>query len=661
MKFALVFAACLAASAQSPLDVTPGLTGMVDRYLTGIARRQWEERNARVSAFRTPAEVKEWQAYIRRTMLSQIGGFPEKTPLNPRITGTLDRAGYRIEKLIFESQPRYYVTANLYIPTTGKPPYPAVLGTAGHTAEGKAAALYQRAWIGLAKRGFVVLAYDPPGQGERLEYLDLATGKSILGAGSTNQHIMAGIPCLLTGANMARYIVWDGIRAFDYLLTRKEVDPARIGVAGNSGGGTQTAYLAVFEERLAAAAPSCYITSWEKLWPARGPQDAEQVFPGFLRDGLDFPDFLIAFAPRPIQMAAAIQDYFPIDGARATYAQARRIFEILGAAGRAGYFEFDDTHGWSQPRREATYRWFARWLQNREDDGAEPAFDVEPVEVLNVTKTGQVAGSVPGARTTQAINADLAEAAYPRRAAASGKNIAALIRERLAVPMERGMPAWDTRGTIERRGYRIDKIEMQPELGITVPALAFIPEGGPPRRPAVLWVDAAGKAAEAGEGGAIEKLVRAGNVVLAVDPRGVGESAPAAGPRAAYTLVQRAFLTGRTLVGMQTGDVLRAFDFLASRREVDSRRIAVIGKGNGGVVALYAAALEPRIARVACHNSPASYMEIVRAKMHQGIMEIVVPGVLRDFDLPDAAASIAPRAVWNVSEPDPDFAAWLKR
>lgn len=660
MRFALLFVS-IAAWAQSPLDVTPGLAGMVDRYLTTIARQQWEARNARVAAFRTPAEVKERQDHIRRTMLAQIGGLPERTPLDPRVTGRLDRPGYRIEKVVFESQPRYYVTANLYIPTTGAPPYPAVLGTAGHTPDGKAAELYQRAWIGLVKRGFVVLAYDPPGQGERLEYFDPATGKSTIGAGSTSQHIMAGIQCLLTGSNMARYMIWDGIRAFDYLLTRKEVDPSRIAVAGNSGGGTQAAYLAVFEPRLAAAAPSCYITSWEKLWPNRGPQDAEQVFVNYLRDGLDFPDFLIAFAPRPILMATAIQDYFPIDGARATYAQARRIFEILGAGDRAGFFEFDDTHGWSQPRREATYRWFARWLQDREDDGAEPAFDVEPVQTLNVTETGQVGTTFPNARTTQAINAELAEAIYRRRAASSGKNIAELIRNRLVVPSTRRIPAWDTRGTIERPGYLIEKIEMQPELGITLPALLFTPEGGPSRKPAVLWLDSAGKAAEAGEGGAIEKLVRAGNIVLAFDPRGIGESAPPHGPRDYYNLVQRAHLTGRTLAGMQTGDALRAFDFLYSRHGIDPRRIAIIGKGNAGVVALYAAALEPRISRVACHNTPASYMEIVRAKMHQGITDIVVPGVLHDFDLPDVAASLAPRPVWKISDPDPDFAAWLNR
>ena len=176
------------------------------------------------------------------------------------------------------------------------------------------------------------------------------------------------------------------------------MDPHRIAVAGNSGGGTQSTYLAAFEPRLAAAAPSCYITSWEKLWSGPGPQDAEQNFVNFLADGLDFPDFLLAFAPKPIQMAVAVKDFFPIDGARATYAEALRLFEVLGAGDRMGFFEYDDTHGWSQPRREATYRWFERWLHDRRDDGAEPAGTPDAPAVLQVTRTGQVATSFPGAR-----------------------------------------------------------------------------------------------------------------------------------------------------------------------------------------------------------------------------------------------------------------------
>src|SRR5574340_17707 len=566
MKKALLFVALAVGRAQSPLDVSTGLDGMVDRYLTAIARTQWEQRAAAVAAIKTPAQVKARQAYIRKKMLEEVGGLPEKTPLNARITGTLDRGDYKVEKLVYESVPHFYVTANVFVPTTGKPPYPAVLGAAGHSGDGKAAELYQRVWVTLAKRGFLVLAYDPPGQGERLGYLDPVTGKSPFNPGGTGEHTSAGTQCLLTGTNIARYFINDGVRAFDYLLTRKDVDPKRIAVAGNSGGGTQSSYMAAFEPRLAAAAPSCYLTSWEKLWAGPGPQDAEQDFVNFLKDGLDFGDFLIAFAPKPIQMATAIKDFFPIDGARATYAEARRVFEVLGAGDRMGFFEFDDTHGWSKPRREATYRWFERWFHNRQDDGAEPELKIDSSRDLQVTETGQVATSYRDAETVQSINAALAEKIYAKRAGAGGKNIPALVRARLGVAAERGVPATEKRGEVERSGYKVEKIEMRPESGITVPALAFVPANGAARKPAVLWVDAAGKAADTA---AIEALAGAGNLVLAVDPRGWGESAPPPGPRGGYSknyqTAMRALIVGKTMAGMQTVDLLRAFDYLASR------------------------------------------------------------------------------------------------
>jgi len=643
----ILFAGAAALCAQESLEVAAGLRGMVDRHLTVTAKQLLEARAARVAAIRTPEQAAERQRYIRSRMLEEIGGFPEKTPLNARVTGILKRQGYRIEKLIYESQPRYFVTANLYVPETGAGPFPAVLGTAGHSAGGKSYSLYQRAWIGLVKRGFVVLAYDPPGQGERSEYWDSETGRSRVGIG-VPEHIMAGLQCLLTGTNIARYEIWDGVRAVDYLLTRKEVDPQRVAAIGNSGGGTQSAYLAALEPRLAAAVPSCYITSWSRLWENPGPQDSEQVFAGFLRDGLDFPDFLIAFAPKPIMMLTAIQDFFPIDGARATYAEAKRVFGLLDREDRVGFFEYDDQHGWSTPRREATYRWFARWLQDRQDDGKEPAFETLPPEALNATETGQLATSLKG-ETVQSLNAALAERVHARRAALRNRNLAGLVAARLAVDGPRGLPPWQKRGdSIEREGYRIEKIEMQPEADIIVPLLAFVPEGGEQHKPAVLYLNSAGKAADLA---GIEALVKAGNVVFSADLRNWGESAPPSSGRsgytAAYQVAQRAFLVGKTLVGMQTYDALRAFDLLAARHEVDAKRITVMGKEAGAVVALYAAVLEPRIAAARMDAPPQSYLEMTRIQAYRAGLELIVPGVLRDFDLPDLVKALGRRVVMS--------------
>jgi cephalosporin-C deacetylase-like acetyl esterase len=580
-------------SAQEPLD----------SQLTAIAKQCWEQRAAAVARIRTPGEVAERQVYIRQKVLDALGGFPaQKTPLNPRITGTLERDGYRVEKLIYESLPRFYVTANLYVPTTGSPPYPAVLGASGHSANGKAMEAYQRVWISLAKRGFVVLAWDPPGQGERYEYFDAERGKPRFG--STAEHTMAGVQCLLTGSNFARYELWDAVRGLDYLLTRAEVDPKRIGVAGNSGGGTQTAYLQVVEPRLAVAAPSCYITSWEKLWAGQGPQDAEQNFVGFLKDGLDFADFLIAFAPRPLKVLTAIRDFFPIEGARASFAEARRMYEILGTEDRIEFFEYDDPHGWSKPRREATYAWLERWLRPSRPGGPELDFPIEPDANLNCTPTGQVSTSLKG-ETVQSLNQALAEQLH---AARRPRNIQGSAKLRALVAARVGVPGRSLTRTARKGG----------------------------KSPAVLYLDPDGKGAE------IEALSKAGYVVVAPDVHTSG-----------YRTSMRALLVGRSVLGIRVGEALAAFDSLAARTDVDPSRISVLGKGNGGVLALYVGAFEPRIQKVACEGAVLSYLDVARAKLHQNTIDIVVPGVLRDFDLPDLARLVAPRSLWIVDARTP--------
>lgn len=608
-----------AALASAPLLCSAETANTVETYLTALATSQWKERTARIAALRTPGDVRQRQEFIRKWLKEAIGGFPEKTPLNPKITGKLERDGYRVEKLTYESLPKFVVTANLYVPTSGPGPFPAVLGVAGHSATGKSIATYQHVWISLAKLGFVVLAFDPAGQGERLEYWDPQIKKSAVGGGTT-EHIMAGLQCLLTGTNFARYEAWDGIRGVDYLLTRPEVDPERIGVAGNSGGGTQAAYLAVLEPRLAATVTSCYITSWEALWTDREPQDSEQVFPNFLRDGLDFGDFLIAFAPKPIMMTTAIKDFFPIRGARATFAEADKVFTVADAPGRAGYFEYDDPHGWSQPRREAAYRWLMKWFRNQETDGKEPEHKTEEEADLNVTPTGQV-HDTPGLETVQSLNARLAEQQHAKRAAlqANPSRLREIIRQRLAVL------GWS--GTVRSAGE--GRIETEPGIEIA----ARLRPGS--KQSVVIWIDSA-TAPDPGEEG-----------VFAIDPRGFGETALKSGMRGynpEYSRAMRAILVGKTMLGMQVFDTLRAFEYLKKQPGVDARHIRIAGRGNAGVVAQIAAALEPDVAGVESQGAPASWLGIAQSKTHYGDTNLIVPGVLQDFDLPDLRKLIAPRS-----------------
>ncbi len=180
-----------------------------------------------------------------------IGGKPENTPLNAVVTGIIEREKYRIEKLVFESQPGFFVTAHLYLPKSGAKPCPAILAPLGHYPEGKVARSYQTVFQNLARKGYAVLAFDPPGQGERLQYLDHSGSKSLYMP--TGEHDRFGWPALLVGSSAAQIEAWDGIRAVDYLVSRPEIDTTRIGCCGHSGGGTQAMFLCALEPRIKAA------------------------------------------------------------------------------------------------------------------------------------------------------------------------------------------------------------------------------------------------------------------------------------------------------------------------------------------------------------------------------------------------------------------------
>jgi pimeloyl-ACP methyl ester carboxylesterase len=251
---------------------------------------------------------------------------------------------------------------------------------------------------------------------------------------------------------------------------------------------------------------------------------------------------------------------------------------------------------------------------------------------------------------------------FPKREAAGlgdPEALRRLVRSRLRMKETVAEATISPHGELGRDGYLIERIALHPEPEITVPALVFVPSGGPARKPAVLYVHGESKAADAGEGGDIEDLVRAGHVVLAPDPRGMGESRPVSasgGYRPIWQMFQRALLVDRTLLGLQVEDLLAAFDHLASRGDVDPERVAVLGKGNGGVLALALAVLEPRVEKLAIEGSVLSYLALARARYHEDLTALFIPGVLEDFDLPDLAAALAPRPLWIVDPRSPTHA-----
>ncbi len=314
--------------------------------------------------------------------------------------GRIEADDYLIDKLVFESLPGYFVPALLYKPRTLKDRAPAVLGPCGHSAVGKADDDYQIFHVNLARRGYVVLTYDPVGQGERSQFWDPARSVSRFNL-TCGEHAVLGNPLYLLGENLARYRIWDGIRAIDHLASLPEVDAKRIACAGVSGGGTLTAYLAALDPRIAAAAICCYITTLPRRMATRArvdpDADPEQDPFGFVSEGIDHAGLLALCAPRPALLCAAQLDFFPIEGTRESFADARPLYSVAGAANNLQMIEAHERHGLTKPLREAIYHWFGQWLV---DAGKHPAGEAEipvqprPARELEVCPDGQVSLSL---------------------------------------------------------------------------------------------------------------------------------------------------------------------------------------------------------------------------------------------------------------------------
>lgn len=626
-------------------------------HLTGIARGFLQQQDREIQAIQTPEDVAERKNTIRARIMDCIGPFPERSDLKARVTGSFKREGYRVENVLFQSRPGFYVTGNLYIPSSGDKPFPAVLGVNGHTLNGKAGQTYQHIWIGLARKGYVVFTFDPPGQGERMMYWDEARGESVV-KGTTPEHTMAGIQCLLTGSNAANYFIWDGIRAIDYLLTRPEVDPKRIAVTGNSGGGMESAYLGAIDDRLAACIPNCYLNSWEQLWTTLGPQDAEQNMLPFVGSSLDFIDYIIPFAPRPYQMNLAIQDFFSIAGARRTYEKARRIYELMGAGDNLRKVEYDAGHGYWQPMREQMYGFLNnRFKGGKDAPDPEPEIQVEADRELQVTPSGQVMTSYPDSRTIGQLNARYAQqvkykAALPSKEsglAAFRQDIQARVRRMTAILPADAPLDIQYRGSLSQGDILVETLTYQSEPGITIPALLFRPSGTESSLPAVLY--AADESKNTDAAGEIASLVKAGYQVLAPDVRGKGESGREIEINEQFAewfardwqIAFMALQVKKNLVGMRALDLVRAVDVLLTWERIKVSKVVAVGRGSGCIPLLHAAVLDERIAGLVLDGGLWSWETMINSHLHRGQLDNVILGVYREYDLPLLAASLAPR------------------
>jgi len=634
--------------------VPPPAGEMLKRYLLDQARQQFRARRQTIAAIKTPEDVARRQKDMRSFLLRSLGDLPERTPLNPKVVGTLTRKGYRVDKVIFESRPNHHVTANLYLPE-GKPPFPGVLLPCGHSDNGKAYEGYQRVCILLAKNGMAVLCYDPIGQGERFQLLD-AQGKPVVRG--TTEHTMAGIGALLVGRQLGSYRIWDGFRALDYIASRPDVDPDRLGCTGNSGGGTLTAYLMALDDRIKVAAPSCFITSLERLFATIGPQDAEQNITGDVAAGLEHADYVTIRAPKPTLLTVGTRDFFDIQGSWDTFREVKLIYGRLGFGERVDLFESDEEHGFTRPRRVATIRWMRRWLLKQDDAVDEPDFPIATDAELQCTRTGQVLRDFKDDVSVFDLNREREGALRVARDAANrGRSIAEfrdVVKKRIGLVDRKAQPVKPrVVSNMPGPGFTIRKLVFEVEPGILLPAVDITREGRTDRGPTVVKVGVDWKK-ELPPGKEIERISSVGARIVLFDPRGLGETSP--------TTVQErrspfgvdwkeayiALHINRPLLGQRAADLLRVIEGLDAESAEDGHTgFHLVGVGPAGPVVLHAALLDERglIKNVTLERSLVSWADIVQKGISRNQFGNVVPGALQDYDLPDLAARLGPNRI----------------
>jgi cephalosporin-C deacetylase-like acetyl esterase len=610
--------------------------------LDDIANKQLAERAQTVAGIQTRAAFDQRKVQVRAKILELIGGLAEhRGPVAVKEFGSLTGDGFRIEKLAYESLPGLWVTANLYIPAVGDGPFPAVLLAPGHEATGKQS---QYAFGGnFARSGIMALAIDPLGQGERLQYFDPAKNASTIG-GATGEHGEANVPAMLIGEDVARYFVNDSMRGIDYLISRKDVNAERIGALGCSGGGTSTAYLAALDDRVKVAGVACYITSFKELLPsATGVQEAEQSIPHFIEQGLDFGDYVELFAPKPYAIISTTADMFPFEGAKQTHAEAQRVYQLYGAEERLQWISGPGGHGNLGPISPAILGFFIHFLKDGPDgDAAFEALRIQNPSDLLCTPTGQVANSIGGETIPSIIRAHAAQVLPKTRPAPAqlAEDIRGLTGA-VARPSKVPPPVLISGFLDQQAGYRFDSISLQGETGL-LPGFVAIPDGAG-RKPAVLMVDSRTKGTIAAPGGDLDRLARSGHIVMVLGP--TPNPPGAEGLKSPYLgtfnlLGLRALLVGKSILGMRVDDTIHAMDFLSARSDVDPSSITVYGTGAMGAVALHAAALDSRIRQVVVENTLTSYRMVLDEPLHRNVSEILIPGVLRKYDMGDLLLAV---------------------
>ncbi len=628
--------------------------------LTGIALRQLSERKDQVKKLKSKEDWEQRRSEVRVKLDKIIGEFPEKTPLNARVTGLLKGDGYRVEKVIYESQPGLHVTAALFIPDGLEQKSPAILYCSGHTWDGFRSEVYQHAIINYVKKGFVVLAFDPVSQGERLQYLHKKGKKSLYNT-PTKEHSYAGGQCFINGQSMAKYMIWDGIRSIDYLVSRVEVDSTRIGITGRSGGGTQSVYISAFDDRILASAPENYVTSFQYLLESIGPQDAEQNLPNLLKNRLDFADLLEVRAPKPTLIISTLSDFFSIQGARETYEEVKQVYKIYGNEDLVQMIEDKGGHESTLKNRERAYAFFQKHLHHP-GDSSDLDVTVFSKKDLRVTKSGQVLTEFDG-ETIFSLNKKVAlQNAGDKEIMKDSIFLSpdSLAKTVIQISGFENIIIDDDyifSGTDTYESCMIEKYLIKGNNLRNIPLAVLIPDTFRLNK-AILILNPEGKNKEMRSGLPLY-FVKKGYHVIIPDITGSGELAPDGEKgdsyieHSSYNKWYAGILTGKSIVGLRMEDIDKVCAFILDQYDIENDIIFGIARGIFTSDLLHNNIVSANFTRMALIDPLISYRLMVYEKNYNPILiQSSLAGVLPQYDIPDLISTFAPAELLLINVKD---------
>jgi dienelactone hydrolase len=640
ITFVFCFISSVPVSAQNMgKSLSWNLPYVVHSYMMKDVHQQFLDRKIELEkAFQSKERVLKYGKERKARYLEILGKFPEKTALNSKVTGTINQDGFRVEKIVFESIPGRYVTANLYIPD-GKGKFPVTISLQGHDIAGKRP---DPAAVLLARNGIATLAVDPIGQGERIQFLD-DQGKSMT-RGATTEHTLLNAGSNVVGTSLAAQQCWDNHRAIDYLLTRLDIDADKIGVWGSSGGGTETTYLMGMDDRIKAAAICSYFSERERTLELLGPSDGCQHVPYEGQQQIELSDFALMIAPKPVLILTGKYDFVDLWGAKQGYKELARAYSVLGAPESAEHLIVETGHGLGKEKRNKLVAFFKKWLKDDET----PIIDNEQfsisLEESNCTPTGQVLTSYKDAVSIPAANLKQSNDLAKVRAEFTGQDESVV---RLKVEELLGFSVSDQpvipKLNLQRsqQGYDEYRYEIIRNGEIPIPCVVIVPNQLKPDLPMTLVLNEKGKEDYLAESGTIKTFVDKGGILIAADLRGFGETEDPAiynDPKyfnKEYRIAMTAMHAGRPLMGQRIMDIFTILDFIEKDDKLKTHKVNIMANGIYGPAVVHAAYLDNRINETEIKGSITSFTDFLTKPMQHNMYSNVLYGVLNYYDLDD--------------------------